>query len=537
MMKTIFLICFLSISANAQLLPNGSPVCDTSANSGFWTLPGVAPDGAGGVYVCWRDARNGFYDIYAQRIGPDGAALWQRNGIPVVKEAYAQQFQKVISDNRGGAYVAWEDGRSGTNTYIYAQHIDRSGNGLWQTNGVKIAETPGLFISIANDNRGGFLVAWNGPGINNVVVQRIDSAGIRLWGDSGVVVTTRAGSVYPGDVSVISDQMNGAIVAWSQGAYRHEGVYVQRFDSIGNPLWLVNGTAVSDDSNNIHVALASDLNGGGIISWGRSQSLQYCQRVDSRGNFLWPQMGIVLGSVAGGGGQRLTQDGKGAYYVGHSTFVQHIDTSGVILWPGEGVAFTTRSLGITSSSQVRNGTSGMWNFFTYETATSSLDIFAQYIDISGNAHWGSDGKGISVIDGLQDWCAATNVGDGYAIVVWDNVRNKYTSVYAAKVDTSAVITSVQHQGMLMPIGPFLEQNYPNPFNPTTVISYELPTGGKVSLKVYDMLGREVQTLVTERQDAGSHSVTFDGTRFPSGIYLYKLCIGNRLETKKLVLLR
>lgn len=83
----------------------------------------------------------------------------------------------------------------------------------------------------------------------------------------------------------------------------------------------------------------------------------------------------------------------------------------------------------------------------------------------------------------------------------------------------------------------LFQNYPNPFNPTTVISYKLSAVSSVSLRVYDILGREVATLVNGRENAGSYSVTFDGSRLASGVYFYRLEAGNHTSTKKLVLMK
>jgi len=83
----------------------------------------------------------------------------------------------------------------------------------------------------------------------------------------------------------------------------------------------------------------------------------------------------------------------------------------------------------------------------------------------------------------------------------------------------------------------LYQNYPNPFNPTTTISYQIPTEGNVSLKVYDVLGKEVAVLIDEYKDAGRHSVDFNGSNLTSGIYLYKLESGNFSITKKLTLLK
>ena len=81
----------------------------------------------------------------------------------------------------------------------------------------------------------------------------------------------------------------------------------------------------------------------------------------------------------------------------------------------------------------------------------------------------------------------------------------------------------------------LLQNYPNPFNPSTVIGYQLPVSGFVTLKVFDLLGREVATLVNEYLQAGQYVETFHGTSLPSGIYFYQLKAGNFVDTKKFVL--
>ncbi len=83
----------------------------------------------------------------------------------------------------------------------------------------------------------------------------------------------------------------------------------------------------------------------------------------------------------------------------------------------------------------------------------------------------------------------------------------------------------------------LSQNYPNPFNPTTVIGYELPVNSLMTVKVFDVLGREVETLVNECQNAGSHSVTLNAANLPSGVYFYRLEAGSFRETKKLVLIK
>ena len=81
----------------------------------------------------------------------------------------------------------------------------------------------------------------------------------------------------------------------------------------------------------------------------------------------------------------------------------------------------------------------------------------------------------------------------------------------------------------------LKQNYPNPFNPNTTIKYELSKSNIVLLKIYDILGNELKTLVNGRQNAGSYSISFDGSGFTSGTYFYKLTAGDFTETKKMIL--
>ena len=83
----------------------------------------------------------------------------------------------------------------------------------------------------------------------------------------------------------------------------------------------------------------------------------------------------------------------------------------------------------------------------------------------------------------------------------------------------------------------LFQNYPNPFNPTTTLSFVIGERSFVSLKVYDLLGNEVSTLVNEEKAAGVYKISFDGTRVPSGVYIYQLITGNYISSRKMVILK
>ncbi len=94
---------------------------------------------------------------------------------------------------------------------------------------------------------------------------------------------------------------------------------------------------------------------------------------------------------------------------------------------------------------------------------------------------------------------------------------------------------VDNQTVCLPTEASLQQNFPNPFNPTTTIGYHLPAEGFVSLKVFDMLGREVVTLVNGKQYTGTYTATFNGTNLASGFYFYQLRTANQVITKKMLL--
>ncbi len=114
--------------------------------------------------------------------------------------------------------------------------------------------------------------------------------------------------------------------------------------------------------------------------------------------------------------------------------------------------------------------------------------------------------------------------EGYLYAATDSGLFRSNSIVTAIHQTEPVIKSY-----------YLSQNYPNPFNPTTVISYRLSAISHVSLKVHDVLGREVKTLVNGVQMPGNYEVRFDGSRFASGVYSYVLRAGSFVSTRKMVL--
>ncbi len=113
----------------------------------------------------------------------------------------------------------------------------------------------------------------------------------------------------------------------------------------------------------------------------------------------------------------------------------------------------------------------------------------------------------------------------------NNIRPGAVFIYSSQP------LSVTDYNTSIPEDFFISQNYPNPFNPTTRIDYSIQNDGLVNLRVYDILGNEVATLVNERKISGNYSVEFNAGNLTSGIYIYKLTAGAFAETKKLILLK
>ncbi|MFZ1322575.1 MAG: T9SS type A sorting domain-containing protein, partial [Ignavibacteria bacterium] len=111
---------------------------------------------------------------------------------------------------------------------------------------------------------------------------------------------------------------------------------------------------------------------------------------------------------------------------------------------------------------------------------------------------------------------------GDAGAIWVGTNGTGNKLYYDRLNN---LTGLTQTGIEIPSSYSLSQNFPNPFNPMTIINYQCSMYNDVSLKVFDVLGNEVSTLVNEKQSAGSYSVTFDGSNFPSGVYFYKLEAG------------
>jgi photosystem II stability/assembly factor-like uncharacterized protein len=153
----------------------------------------------------------------------------------------------------------------------------------------------------------------------------------------------------------------------------------------------------------------------------------------------------------------------------------------------------------------------------------SISGSGSFLSTDNGEHWVNIGSTLSPITAFA--ASGSNVFAGSAQHgVW-------------KRPVSELVTGVHPNATQSPLSFDLEQNYPNPFNPSTTIAFSLPSRAFVTLKIFDVMGRDVATVVSEELHAGPYSRSWDATGYPSGVYFYRLQAGAYTETKRLILLR
>ncbi len=126
----------------------------------------------------------------------------------------------------------------------------------------------------------------------------------------------------------------------------------------------------------------------------------------------------------------------------------------------------------------------------------------------------------------------------YATTYGQEAKNlAYLSLYEPTNEPELNKESSLSQAIDLPTEYSLYSNYPNPFNPTTTIKFDLPNDGLVQMKVYDILGNEVATIVNENRVAGRYEVSFNASSLASGVYIYKIQAGDFISSKKMILLK
>ena len=192
---------------------------------------------------------------------------------------------------------------------------------------------------------------------------------------------------------------------------------------------------------------------------------------------------------------------------------QYGSTGGVYLSTDNGTSWNLKDSGLTDH-QVNI------------LASSGSNLFAG----TNSALFFSNNSGVSWSEILIGTVSAIYISDSNLIVGINN-----DGIW--RLPLTELVTEIASGAAKEPPCFELKQNYSNPFNPTTVISYQLANDGLVTLKVYDILGKEVKTLVNGYKTAWNYSVSFDASKLASGVYIYQLRAGNFISTKKMLLLK
>lgn len=205
-----------------------------------------------------------------------------------------------------------------------------------------------------------------------------------------------------------------------------------------------------------------------------------------------------------------------------------IESKGYAVISSDTVAFKSRHPGIAFvKTQAVFGLQGSGDQVRIYNEEGMLIDSLRYND---KAPWPVEADGLGKTLELIDWTTDNNVGESWAASLTDGGT-------PGRKNGTAVSAEEEEEEDELPESISLNQNYPNPFNPTTQITFNLPKAAEVNLTVYTMLGQKVQTLISNRLNAGDHSIRFDASGLSSGVYMYRLQSGNFVSTKKMILLK
>ena len=322
------------------------------------------------------------------------------------------------------------------------------------------------------------------------------------WQENGNAICTNSANQF--EIQIILDGAGGAIIVWTDERSGLD-IYAQRVSAAGVVQWTVDGLAICAHQNNQStVQMTSDGTGGAIIAWedfrNGNQDI-YAQRVDPEGTLLWDPDGVpVCTTSAGQVDPRIVSDGGG------------------------GVIITWR-----------------------DSRDSRQDIYAQRVNSSGLAQWAVGGVYVCTSAAYEEypvtsWKAASDDAGG-TIIAWSDFRDGNWDVYAQRVGSAGNVgATIGVVESCQPVTAFVVgQSFPNPLNPLCTIPYDMPTAGRVSLRVFDVHGSLVRTLVDGWREPGVYSEIWDGrdasgVQLPSGGYFYSVKAGDFVATRKMVLL-
>jgi hypothetical protein len=403
----------------------------------------------------------------------------------------------VLPREDGTVFVVWTDNRTGTNTDIRGQKVTSSGTLAWGSYGIGVCtqsanQTDPL---VMDDGEGGIFVLWTDrrSGGADLYAQRVDGSGKILWAQGGIPVTSASGDQLAPVCA--GGEGHPTLVVWEDLRHGNTDIFGAR---------LASRNAILNPGFEAGVSRWTLFSGGtGTLTAVTPGAVgSHAARIALPAPGPTAQMYQAGITLLPGTPYRLKF--RAACASGHDVSVSICKHTA----PYTNYGLQSRRADVT----------GAWKIFTMDFVTTG------FTDIVRDARLRFSVGGYAVN------------GDVYLIdeVVLERRQASDGPYFGADGEG-------EHRGDL-PMQPELFQNYPNPFNPTTVIRYGLPAPGRVSVKVFDLLGREVATLVDDVQEAGYRSVewkgvTSAGSPVGSGVYFYELRAGSYVETRKMMLIR
>ncbi len=359
--------------------------------------PKVTDDGFNNAIASWQDSRSGGDDIYSQKIDSNGVVQWPVNGVLICNAAGTQDKVWMIGDGSGGAIIAWEDARGGTED-IYAQRVNAAGVIQWTINGVVICNAAGKQkdIHMVEDGLGGAIIVWKDERVGvDIYAQRVNSSGVVQWAVNGIVICNSSNDQKAPKVA--TDGVNGGIISWSDKRGASEDIYTQRVNAGGIVQWTVNGNLICSAAGlQRRTAIASDSYGGAVITWEDFRTGTediYAQRVDGNGNTRWLVDGNVVSnavdvqkrpdiSEANNGKTLVVWEDARTGGV-EDIYLQVIDTGGVMLGTVNGIAVCTAIDAQKKPFVFKSGATewiAIWEDDRNKTVTGNTDLYGQGLD-------------------------------------------------------------------------------------------------------------------------------------------------------------
>jgi len=538
-----------------------------SGAAGEQALPKLANAKDQGTYICWFDNRSGNYAVYLQRLNSLGIPQLGE-GILISNNPQSSSLvdYDMIADDSGNAIITFTDIRNGSIINPFVYKISPEGNFLWGANGINLANDFNTFQpnpKLAKTTDNSIVVAWvfsSTP--NKIALQKISSGGTKLWGTDPVYLSGAGTENFTYPAMVTSDN-NSVILLWSgySGNFLNPAnykLYSQKYSTSGSVLWKDTVYSLGNIQGFFTPKIFSDDINGALYVWqdyrtSGTLASSYVQHYSSSGTRLFP----LNGTESSTDGTFNKFDAWASYMPSTNEtylvwrqangnqnlsgiFGQKFSSDGGRQWTDNGREF----IPLGSNSYVNQVC------FTYDT--NIVYVFNESLfgsnnnlqkafssDRNGNIGWGGTIKNISNVLSPKSKAVANISAQGMTKIVWSDERNGNRDIFAQNINSNGTLgnTGVNVISYNQPEGFSLEQNYPNPFNPNTRISYKLIVSGKVTLKIFDVLGNEIDELVNEFQNPGSYDLIFDGADLSSGIYFYTLSSLNSKITKSMLLLK